>query len=186
VAAGVRRIEAAAGLAAENYIQDELSILSSVRKQMKNPKDLSEAIQDLNVDAGAMRKKIDSFEIIQATHLKTQLLEEVIAHDKYFFLGKRCEGVGPDALRKIAGDLRQSNPKLLLALAIVTDAKPFVVVGIGDGVFRDKNLDATKIIKETVAPMIKGGGGGQNILASAGGQDANKLDAVILAVKALL
>jgi len=49
-----------------------------------------------------------------------------------------------------------------------------------------KNLDAGKIIKEQVAPLIKGGGGGQKTLATAGGQDAGQLQQVIDKVKSLL
>ena len=186
VAAGVRRIEAVAGPAAENYVHDELFVLSSIREQMKNPKELSKALQDLNTDASAMRKKIESLEMIQAGHLKASLLQKVIAYGKYFFLGGRCEGISPDALRKLAGDLRQSNPLMLVVLSVVTEGKPFVVVGIGDELIRDKNLDAGKIIKEIVVPLIKGGGGGQKTLASAGGQDAGALDAVASAVKSLI
>jgi alanyl-tRNA synthetase len=51
---------------------------------------------------------------------------------------------------------------------------------------REKNLDASRIIKEIVAPLIKGGGGGQKTIATAGGQDASTLDSVISAVKALI
>jgi alanyl-tRNA synthetase len=47
-------------------------------------------------------------------------------------------------------------------------------------------LDAGKIIKETIAPLIKGGGGGQKTLATAGGQQVDQLPAVLAAVKALL
>ena len=49
-----------------------------------------------------------------------------------------------------------------------------------------KNLDAAKIIKEQVAGLIKGGGGGQKNLATAGGQDISNLNQVILNIKALL
>ncbi len=49
-----------------------------------------------------------------------------------------------------------------------------------------KNLEAPKIIKEYIAPLIKGGGGGQKTLATAGGQDASKLNEVIEKVKSLL
>ena len=45
---------------------------------------------------------------------------------------------------------------------------------------------AVKIIKEKVAPLIKGGGGGQKTMATAGGQDASRLEAVIQNVKNLL
>jgi alanyl-tRNA synthetase len=66
------------------------------------------------------------------------------------------------------------------------DGKPFVAVGVADTVAAAKGLDAGKIIKEHVAPLIKGGGGGQKTLATAGGQDAGNLQAVIEKVKGLL
>ena len=57
---------------------------------------------------------------------------------------------------------------------------------LADNVAAAKNLDAGKIIKEQIAPLIKGGGGGQKTLATAGGQQADKLPEVIAAVKKLL
>ena len=60
-----------------------------------------------------------------------------------------------------------------------------------DGMQRDmrefeKNLDAAKMIKETVSILIKGGGGGQKNLATAGGQNVGGLQAVIDSVKMLI
>jgi alanyl-tRNA synthetase len=49
-----------------------------------------------------------------------------------------------------------------------------------------RNWQAPGIIKEQVAPLIKGGGGGQKTLATAGGQEAGNLPAVIDRVAALL
>ena len=106
---------------------------------------------------------------------------------KYKFIGKFLEGISPDALRKLAGDLRQESPDLLVVLATVSDGKPSV--SNRDRAIRwsaKKNLDASRIIKEIVAPLIKGGGGGQKTLATAGGQDASALESVVSAVKALI
>jgi alanyl-tRNA synthetase len=66
------------------------------------------------------------------------------------------------------------------------DGKPFVAVGVAETVAAAKGLDAGKIIKEHVAPLIKGGGGGQKTVATAGGQDLSGLKAVIEKVKGLL
>ena len=78
----------------------------------------------------------------------------------------------------------------LLACAIILVAniggKPAVVLAFDDEVANKHSLDASKIIKQTVAPLIKGGGGGQKTLATAGGQDASALYQVIEAVKVLI
>jgi alanyl-tRNA synthetase len=42
------------------------------------------------------------------------------------------------------------------------------------------------MIKEHVAPIIKGGGGGQKTLATAGGQDASNLQKVIDTIRSLV
>ena len=50
----------------------------------------------------------------------------------------------------------------------------------------DKGIDANKMIKEKVAPLIKGGGGGSKTSAIAGGQDGTHFQQVIEIVKQLL
>ncbi len=186
VAAGVRRIEAIAGLAAENFVDQELNTLASVREQFKNPKDLLKSLQDLQSETSNMRRKLESMEMKQAAHLKSELMGKVISIGKYSFLGEICEGIGPETLRKLAGELRAESSTLLLVLAVITEGKPFVVIGVGDGLATEKNLDASKLIRELVAPKIKGGGGGQKTLASAGGQEAGDLTSILTSLKGLL
>ena len=50
----------------------------------------------------------------------------------------------------------------------------------------EKGLEAPKMIKEIITPLIKGGGGGQKTLATAGGTDSSNLQLVIDNVKAVL
>jgi alanyl-tRNA synthetase len=186
VAAGVRRIEAIAGLAAENFVDHELNILSSVREHFKNPKDLLKSLQDLQSESGNMRRKLESMEMKQAAHLKTELLRKVISIGKYSYLGEICNGIGPETLRKLAGELRTESSTLLLVLAVISEGKPFVVIGVGDELVSEKKLDASKLIRELVAPKIKGGGGGQKTLASAGGLETGELQSVMTSLKELL
>ncbi|HEY2648837.1 MAG TPA: alanine--tRNA ligase, partial [Puia sp.] len=152
VAAGVRRIEAVAGSAAENFIVQELNILSSVRDQVKNPKDLLKSLQDLQTETGSLRKKAESMEMKQAARLKSELLSKVVTVGKYSFIGEICDGIGPETLRKLAGELSAESQTLLLVLAVISEGKPFVAIGIGDLLVSEKNLDASKLIRELVAP----------------------------------
>ncbi|MGZ3881765.1 MAG: DHHA1 domain-containing protein, partial [Flavisolibacter sp.] len=102
------------------------------------------------------------------------------------FIGAVVEVSNADALKKLAFELKQkvSTPVIVLTAAI--DGKANVVVLFDDIVSQEKNLDASAIIKQKIAPLIKGGGGGQKTLATAGGQDSSALPKVIEAVRALL
>ncbi len=186
VAAGVRRIEAVAGLAAENYISKELLLLTSVQEIQKNPKDLLKSLQDMHTDLNNVKKRLESMEIKQTNLAKTTLLGEINSFGKYKFIGKIIEGVGQDGLRKMGTELRNEIPGILLVLATISDGKPFVVVGIGNEICTEKNLDASKIVRDLVAPKIKGGGGGQKTFATAGGLISDKLPEIIAEIKALI
>jgi len=61
-----------------------------------------------------------------------------------------------------------------------------VAILIDDQTAAEKQLDAGQMIKQTVAPLIKGGGGGAKTLATAGGQNPSNLQQVIDSIRALL
>jgi alanyl-tRNA synthetase len=82
--------------------------------------------------------------------------------------------------------LREKNKDQVVLLGALIEGKPFVAISIADELTKSSTLDANAIIKTVVAPLIKGGGGGQKTLATAGGQDGTRLTDVINAVKSLL
>ncbi len=74
----------------------------------------------------------------------------------------------------------------MVILTAAANGKATVALSISESLVNSKNWQAPTIIKEKIAPIIKGGGGGQKTLATAGGQDASQLDRVIEVVKSLL
>lgn len=186
VAAGVRRIEAVCGESAEQYINEKISVISAISGQLKNPKDLSKAIENLQAENTSLKKHIEALEARQLVVLRNELLQKDEIINNVTFIGDIVEVSSIDNLKKLCGDLKSKLNDYVAVLCSNIDGKPFVAVGISDTVVTAKNLDAAKIIKEHVAPLIKGGGGGQKNLASAGGQDAGNLKAVIEKVKGLL
>ena len=74
----------------------------------------------------------------------------------------------------------------VVVLATKAEGKAYVAIMIDEAITASKGLEAPRIIKEHIAALIKGGGGGQKTLAVAGGQEAGNLEQVIEKVKGLL
>lgn len=186
VAAGVRRIEAVSGPAAENHIKNELSKLASIAEALKSPKDIVKAIDDLNAENNILRKKVESMENRMLVGIRNELLQKDEIINNVTFVGDIVEVNNPDALKKLCYDLKNNLHDYVAVLCANIGGKASVAIGISDTVVEARKLDAGKILKEHVAPLINGGGGGQKNLATAGGQDASRLGEVIDKVKSLL
>lgn len=74
----------------------------------------------------------------------------------------------------------------MVCIASNIGGKSAVAIQLSDDFMQMKNTDAPAIIKQYVASLIQGGGGGQKGFASAGGTDASRLNEVMNVVKGLL
>ncbi|HEX8677639.1 MAG TPA: DHHA1 domain-containing protein, partial [Segetibacter sp.] len=185
VAAGVRRIEAVSGIVAEDWVAQQFSALQEVKEVLKNPKDVKKAIDSLQSENTELKKKIESLEAKQLLVIKADLLNKVEQVNGIDFVGRVVEVSNSESLKKLCLDLKSELQNYVIVLAAST-RKASVAIMIDEGVVTGRNLDAIKIIKEHIAPLIKGGGGGQKTFATAGGQDASNLSLVIEKVKHLL
>ena len=186
VAAGVRRIEAFCGEAAEEFIDEKLKELSSIKEQFKNPKDILKTIESTLSENASLKKQLDSFENRMLVGIRNELLQKDEIINEVNFIGDIVEVGNPEALKKLCFDLKNNLTSYLVVLCANIGGKPSVAICIDEKVVVAKNLDAGKIIKEHIAPIIKGGGGGQKTLATAGGQDASNLKKVIEVVRGLI
>ena len=186
IAAGVRRVEAVCGYAAEQYINNTFSEIVSIRGLLKNPKDIQRAIENLNAENSALSKRIEGLEARQLVGIRNELLQKDKIISNVTFVGEIIEVGNPEALKKLCTDLKNHLNDHVVVLCTNIDGKAFVALGISDTVVAAKNLNAAKIIKEHIAGLIKGGGGGQSNMATAGGQDISNLQTVIEKVRSLL
>jgi alanyl-tRNA synthetase len=185
VAAGVRRIESLTGPAAIQYTFEKINQYKHIGELLKAKEPLK-AIEKLIEEKNVLQKRIESLEARQLVQIRTELLQKDEIVNGVTFIGEIIQVSNPDALKKLCLDVKNNLRDYVMVLCANIDGKPFVAIGMSEVVAASKNLDAGKIIKEHVAPLIKGGGGGQKILATAGGQDAGKLHEVIARVKTLI
>lgn len=186
VAAGVRRIEALSGATAEAYIDEQLNQLAAVREALKNPKEIIKSVENLFAENNELKKKVESLEAKQIQILKQELLSKSETINGITFIGAVTELSSADALKKLCFELKNDFATYLVVLTAQTDGKANVAVMLSENLVNEKGLEAPKIIKEHIAGLIKGGGGGQKTLATAGGQDASNLVQVVEKVKSLL
>ncbi|OIR12037.1 alanine--tRNA ligase [mine drainage metagenome] len=191
VAAGVRRIEALSGNAAETFIGEQFAAINAIRESLKNPKEINKAIDNLVAENNELKKKLESAEAKQLISIAESLLSErtsfSLKNSQAIFIGKVVDVSNADHLKKLCFDLKNNlGNDYAVALAANINGKANVAIMLSDSVSNEKGLEAPKIIKEHITPLIKGGGGGQKTLATAGGQDASNLQQVIEKVKSLL
>ena len=186
VAAGVRRIEAVCGYAAAQYIHETFSELNAIRTFLKNPANIQKYIENLSSENSSLSKKLEGLEAKQLVGIRNELLQKSELINNLSFIGEIIEISSADALKKLCVDCKNQLQDHVVVLCANIDGKAFVALGISESGIASKKLDAAKLIREQVAGLIQGGGGGQATIATAGGQNISNLLKVIETIKSLL
>jgi len=209
VAAGVRRIEGVVGEAAELFlteVKEKLhkqiiqlaeaceSIASKINARFKVPDwnentstdVLNDTIASLQTSQKELSKKLESQEALLVNELFEKYSTAFTTVNDIQFLGVQLQLGSADHLKKLAQQLGTLHANSVVVLTSKVADKANVVLAISESLVNQKNWQAPQIIKEKIAPLIKGGGGGQKTIASAGGQDNTQLDKVIDVIKAML
>ncbi|MDQ3682361.1 MAG: alanine--tRNA ligase, partial [Bacteroidota bacterium] len=91
IAAGVRRIEAVSGEAAEQYINEQLQQLQQVKEIFNHSKDLVKSVQSIREEHNRLKKNIEKMELVQIKALSTGLLKKVQLINGIQFIGEIVE-----------------------------------------------------------------------------------------------
>ncbi|WP_183558166.1 alanine--tRNA ligase [Mucilaginibacter sp. SP1R1] len=185
VAAGVRRIEAITGVAAEVYINNQSLLVNQLKDLLKNPKDLSKSVESLLDENSRLKKEIDKAILEKSSGLKNELAEKAEAINGLNFIAQKVALPNAEAVKNLAYQLKDIVPNLFLVLAADFDGKPSITVMIAENLVKEKGLHAGNIVKE-LAKEVKGGGGGQPFFATAGGSDVSGLDNVLTKAKSFV
>ena len=185
VGAGVRRIEAVTAGAAEAFVDQQIDLLNQVREALGNPQHLLPSLEKQGEEIVALRKQIEQFAQQSLNQQKAQLAGQVKALNGVNFLAAQVQATSADDLKKLAYDLRQTVPNLVLVLGADLDGKPQLAVMLDDDIAKAGKLNATTLVRE-LAKEIQGGGGGQPFFATAGGKNVAGLGAAIAKAEALV
>ncbi len=170
VAAGVRRIEAITADKADSYFEDQQLQLNSIKELLKNPKDLVQRIQGLLDENTALQEQINVFVNEKTQIVKKELIGKIKSVNGINFLAEKVELPTADALKNLSFELKNQIDNLFFLAGAEIDGKALLSLIVSDNLVKDKNLNATNIIRE-LSKEIQGGGGGQPFYATAGGKN---------------
>ncbi|MBR2976458.1 MAG: alanine--tRNA ligase, partial [Alistipes sp.] len=175
ISAGVRRIEATTGEAAENIIYAAQDTVSSLEQLVHNPKVLQsiekimESNEALSREVEQMRKeKVEAFADSLAKNTPLREGVTLISHTAKH---------QPEMMKDLAFALRQRVERLVMVIGNIYDGKPTLNVMLSDSIV-ELGVDAGAVVREA-AKLINGGGGGQKHYATAGGKNPDGLQAAI-------
>jgi alanyl-tRNA synthetase len=183
IAAGVRRIEAVAGLTAYDVMKHDRELIKTVAGKINSPvHELEKKIESLLAQQKALEKEVQIAMQRNASNAASEL----------FPSAQTVNGIP-----LITHNLGDANGDFLQAIADALKGRFKGVVVLGGGSAGSVTLIATvsaeytakvqagKII-QAIAPIVGGKGGGKPDNARGGGKDASKLDEALAKAKSLL
>ena len=172
IAAGMRRIEAVTGEAAERYVDSMQDMLDGIR-ELFNSKDLVAAVRKTIDDNAVLRAQVEQFHKEKMQELGKKVAAQLKENP---VMVKRVD-FELNQLRDVMLSLRTQFPDMAVVLGSTFGDKPSLLVALGQNRV-DAGKNAGNIVR-TAGKEMQGGGGGQPGYATAGGKNLAGLDAAM-------
>ncbi len=164
VASGIRRIEAVTGKGAEEYCAKEKEKLEQTL----------EKINELLEEKKKLEKLVAEFQIKEKLGGIDSVIKNSSKINEINVYKSEVNANSMDELKSFGDELREKMKNGIGLLISQIEDKVGIVCVVSDGLIKEKNYSAGKIIGE-VAKVVGGGGGGRPHLATAGGKDVSKI-----------
>jgi alanyl-tRNA synthetase len=183
VAAGIRRIEAVAGLRAYDKARQDAALLSTVAGRLNAPvSELEKKIESLLAQQKDLEKQLQATRQKQAAEMARSLISRPQSQGATPHVIENLGAFDGDFLQAVA-DAIKSQFKGVIVLGGTANGAVSLVAAVSPEY--TAKYQAGKII-QTVAPIIGGKGGGKPDNARGGGRDVSKLEEALLKARGFL
>jgi alanyl-tRNA synthetase len=182
ISAGVRRIEAVAGLSAYGVAKSELELLRGVAGRLNAPVgELEKKIEAMLAHQKELERLLKLSVARNASNAAAELLSRAVTHNGIPVITHNLGDSEGDFLQAVVDALKSR-----FAGVIVLGGGAAGAVSLVASVSSEytSKVQAGKLI-QTIAPIIGGKGGGRPDNARGGGKDATQLDAALAKVRTL-
>ena len=180
VSSGVRRIEAVAGITAQNYIINDSKILLDTANLLKVPiADIPRRTEVLLEDRKKLEKEIVDLRRELASGNNDQ--SEIKKISNINFIGKHLNDLPAKDLKGLADEFRSQIGSGVVALTSLHENKVSIVVSVTDDLTDE--ISAVDLVKLGANVVDGKGGGGRVDMAQAGGPNSAKVGEVIESIE---
>jgi alanyl-tRNA synthetase len=182
VSAGVRRIEAVTGAAAEALVlENDRRLLDVATALRTSPAEVPDRVAALIEDRKRLERQVVELQKKLATGGSAATVEEI---GGVKLSARNLGDVPPKDLKGLAEAIGKQLESGVVALVSTAEGKASIVVGVSADL--TPRFSAVDLVRAASAAVGGKGGGGRPDLAQAGGPDAGQADAALDAVRALL
>ncbi|PKU26031.1 alanine--tRNA ligase [Telmatospirillum siberiense] len=183
VAAGVRRIEAVVGAAAESWVVEQSDLLGRAAQSLKaTPGELPVRIETLIEDRRRLERELSELRRQMATGGAQAAANKTVAG--VTFAARKLDGVPAKDLKGMADEIKKQIGSGVVALVGAADGKASLVVAVTDDLTsRFSAVDLVRIGSEALGGK---GGGGRPDMAQAGGPDNGQVEKALSAIEEAL
>jgi len=183
IAAGVRRIEAVAGLEAYRRATDELHLIKSLAGKVNSPiQELEKKIEAVLAHQKELEKQVKIALQRNASNAASELLGRAQTVNGIPLITHNLGDADGDFLQAVVDALKGRFKGVVVLGGVASDAVALVASVSPEFTAR---VQAGKIILQ-IAPIVGGKGGGKPDNARGGGKDASKLDEALAKAKSML
>ncbi len=184
VASGVRRLEAATGEGALDYVRQREATLREISALLRGPEEEAAGkLEKLIAQQRELEKRIAELQGKLAGGATRDVMADARTVDGITVLATRVEGLDDKGLREMADKLRDRIKSGVVVLGAAQGERALLLAAVTKDL--TGKYHAGNIIKQ-LAPLVGGGGGGRPDMAQAGGKDPDRIDAALKAAYELL
>ncbi|MDH7486027.1 MAG: alanine--tRNA ligase [Anaerolineae bacterium] len=183
VGAGIRRIEAVTGRAAQRLVQARLAELERAATFLgTQPGDVDRKVLSLLDEVQSLRKEVARLQQAVARRDFELLLDRVQNVRGVQVLAAQVDVADESIMREMTDWFRDKLGSGVIVLGAAIDRRPRLVAAVTPDLVK-RGLHAGRLI-QAVAQVVDGGGGGRPTMAQAGGRDLSRLPEALAMVSA--
>lgn len=184
VAAGIRRIEAITGAGAVQAFAEDRKVLRDLSARLKaRPEELGERLAAMQDEIKALKKAVETAQKEAALGQVAGLAKQAESLGGIQTVLASLEGVDAKALKGVWEALAKDGVEAALLIGEQGGKAPVLAAATPGAV--EQGADA-KAMLQTATGILGGGGGGRPVMAQGQGQQRDKIEAALEAVRASL